>query len=85
MPYTVELNTAAQRDYSHLDRSISERVSAAFDALEVDPRPRGCVKLVGQRQHYRVRVGSYRIVYSVDDDARRVFVKQIQHRREVYR
>lgn len=85
MPYTVELNTAAQRDYSRLDHSVRTRVSEAIDRLEVDPRPRDCVKLVGQGHHYRVRVGTYRVVYTVDDQARHVSVKRIQHRREVYR
>ena len=85
MAYTVELNTSAQRDYKNLDRSIALRIDAAIAALEQDPRPDGCVKLSGKEHTYRVRVGSYRIVYAIDDRPRTVSIKHIQHRREVYR
>ncbi len=85
MPYIVELNSAAQRDYSNLDFSISSRISEAVHALENDPRPPGCTKLAGERDTYRVRIGAYRIVYAIDDRRRVVSVKRIQHRREVYR
>jgi mRNA interferase RelE/StbE len=53
-------------------------------ALETDPRPPGCVKLAG-REGWRVRVGDYRVLYSIDDNARVISVKQIGHRRDVYR
>jgi mRNA interferase RelE/StbE len=63
---------------------MRERVRRAIDALAADPRPVGCVKLAG-RDHYRIRVGDYRIVYAVDDDARLVIVARIARLREVYR
>jgi len=85
MLYSVALDTAARRDLAKLERAIGTRVSKAIDALEEEPRPSGCLKLAGQRQHYRVRVGTYRIVYRVDDNAHLVTVERIQHRREVYR
>jgi mRNA interferase RelE/StbE len=44
----------------------------------------GVVKLAG-RDDYRIRVGDYRIVYAVDDEARLVLIARIAHRREVYR
>jgi mRNA interferase RelE/StbE len=85
MLYSIALETAARRDLAKLERAIDTRVSNAIDALEDEPRPSGCVKLAGQRQHYRVRVGTYRIVYRVDDNVHLVTVERVQHRREVYR
>jgi mRNA interferase RelE/StbE len=55
-----------------------------IDALALEPRPHGAVRLAG-RDDYRVRVGDYRVVYAVDDDERLVTVGRIAHRREVYR
>lgn len=52
--------------------------------LAEEPRPRGCEKLSGS-DHYRVRQGNYRILYSIDDDASIVTVVKIGHRRDVYR
>ncbi len=48
------------------------------------PRPTGCEKLSDQ-ERYRIRQGDYRIVYSVDDERKRIDVVKIGHRREVYR
>jgi hypothetical protein len=45
------------------------RIRDSIDALAVEPRPSGAVKLAG-RDDFRIRVGEYRIVYAVDDAAR---------------
>jgi mRNA interferase RelE/StbE len=56
----------------------------AIDALADDPRPSGVVRLAG-RDDFRIRVGDYRVVYSVDAAEHLVIVARIAHRREVYR
>lgn len=63
---------------------MRERIGAAIDALAVEPRPPGVVRLAG-RDDFRIRVGDYRIVYAVDNAARLVLVARIAHRRDVYR
>jgi mRNA interferase RelE/StbE len=59
-------------------------VRRAIDSLAEDPRPRGAQKLAG-RDDYRIRVGDYRIVYTVVDAEQLVIVARIAHRREAYR
>jgi mRNA interferase RelE/StbE len=59
-------------------------IVAAIRALAAEPRPHGCQKLSGSEK-YRVRKGSYRILYQVDDDERTVTLVKIGHRRDVYR
>ena len=61
-----------------------QRVVSRIRALAEDPRPPGCEKLTGQ-DRYRVRQGSYRIVYSIEDDALVVYVVKVGHRGQVYR
>jgi mRNA interferase RelE/StbE len=53
--------------------------------LAPDPRPSGCEKLAGVDDLFRIRVGDYRIVYRVQDQALIVLIVKIGHRREVYR
>jgi mRNA interferase RelE/StbE len=57
----------------------------AIDDLEQNARPFGCVKLAGEPDLYRIRVGDYRIIYQVNDLKLTVLVLAIGHRREVYR
>jgi mRNA interferase RelE/StbE len=61
-----------------------QRVARRIAALADEPRPPRSEKLTSQ-ERYRVRQGWYRIVYSVEDDARTVTVVKIGHRRDVYR
>lgn len=64
---------------------MKRRVVDAIDALTANPRPPGCVKLAGDESVWRVRVGSYRILYEIHEGRLVVLVIRIAHRREVCR
>jgi mRNA interferase RelE/StbE len=55
-----------------------------LEALIEAPRPPGCKKLKGGEKEYRIRVGDYRIIYTIDDLAKAIEVTRVAHRREVY-
>jgi mRNA interferase RelE/StbE len=82
-PYTIELTSRALKDLQRLPQSVRVRIGNRIDALANEPRPRGTVKLAGDL--YRIRVGTYRILYQVDDNASVVTIARIRHRREAYR
>src|SRR6266567_2728356 len=67
------------------DANLYWRLCAAIDGLAQNARPSGCVKLAGEPDLYRVRVGDYRIVYQVNDVRLTLLVLSIGHRRAVYR
>ncbi|OGL99549.1 hypothetical protein A2501_04270 [Candidatus Uhrbacteria bacterium RIFOXYC12_FULL_57_11] len=79
------VTSRARRELQALPRPVLERVDAAIRTLAGDPRPPGSVKLKGLRHGYRLRVGDYRLLYEVDDQAGVVTVGHVGHRREVYR
>jgi len=54
-------------------------------SLEQNPRPFGSIKLAGSENHYRIRAGVYRIIYSIKDNILVVEVIKIDHRRNIYR
>ena len=88
MPYQVELTRKAQRELDALPAKEAVRVARALFELEDNPRPRGAQKLTGTAAPvWRIRVGSYRAIYSVSDAARRVVVVRVARRRpgETYR
>ncbi len=85
MAYRVILKPSAERALDKLPKQIQARVVAKTAALAETPRPSGSVKLAGQQDAYRIRVGDYRIVYEIDDQKQIVFVTIIAHRRESYR
>jgi len=68
-----------------MERSLAHRILSKIEELVIEPRPAGCRKLQGRSGLWRLRVGDYRIVYSVDDRQRLVDVVAVRHRREAYR
>ncbi len=62
---------------------LHTRITSKIISLEDNPRPRGAKKLSG-REEYRLRVGEYRVLYTIDDKGRIVTVFAVGHRREIY-
>lgn len=85
MTYRIELTRQALKQIESLDPKTRKRVARRIDVLAGNPRPRGCTKLAGDSNAYRIRVGSHRVLYEVDDDKVLVLVVRVGHRREVYR
>ena len=81
--YRIELRPAAVRSLRKLDGGIAKRIQGAIALLATDPRPPNSRKLRG-RDAYRVRVGDYRIIYTIQDDVLLVVVVLLGHRRDIY-
>lgn len=81
--YRIELRPAAVRSLRKLDPSVRHRLQGAIALLAQDPRPPAARALQG-RPGLRVRVGDYRIIYTVTDDVLLVVVVTLGHRREIY-
>jgi mRNA interferase RelE/StbE len=85
MTYQVEFTKQAAKQFRSLPDLAQQRIIPKVDALSIDPRSSGSVKLAGEENLYRIRVGDYRIIYSIEDDLLVILVVKIAHRREVYR
>ena len=89
MAWKVELSSLAQKNLDQLDKQIARRVLSFLHERIVpldDPRSIG-EALKGSRlgEFWKYRVGDYRIICSIEDDALRILVVRIGNRREVYR
>ena len=84
MSYTVQILNHAEREMDKLPSAIHIRISEKILSLENNPRPNGVKKLSG-REEYRLRVGDYRVLYTIDDKNSTVGVVSVGHRSEVYR
>lgn len=82
--YRVEMLPAARRALRKIDAPTRSRIEGAIALLARDPHPPASRKLV-ERDGWRVRVGDYRVLYTIHDDVLLVVVVMIGHRREVYR
>lgn len=85
MIYQIEITTRAAKQLKKLPENIKLQIEEKIQELANNPRPNGVVKLEGEEDTYRVRVGKYRILYEIKDDLLIVKVVKISHRRDVYR
>jgi mRNA interferase RelE/StbE len=81
--YRIELRPAAVKALRKIDPQDRGRIQGAIALLGEDPRPPGARALQG-RPGLRVRVGNYRIIYTVEDDVLVVVVLALGHRRDIY-
>ncbi len=83
MTYRIEVRPSAVKALRTVHPQDRARVQGAIALLAHDPRPPGARALQG-RDGYRVRVGDYRIIYTIDDGVLLIVVVALGHRRDVY-
>jgi mRNA interferase RelE/StbE len=82
--YRLVIKPSAAKEIEALPKQDRRRIVAKILSLSRDPRPPGCEKLSGHDQ-YRLRQGTYRILYEIRDLVLVVVVVKVGHRRDVYR
>lgn len=85
MTYQIVFTATAWKQLKKLGQDKEDLLKPVIEALAENPRPPGAVKLKSTKSEYRVRVGDYRIVYTIQDAQLIVTVIKLAHRREVYR
>ncbi|HQU93749.1 MAG TPA: type II toxin-antitoxin system RelE/ParE family toxin [Pyrinomonadaceae bacterium] len=83
MAYRIELTKSAVKELERLPAKTHDKVVEHLFQLEQDPRVFGSEKLTGV-DAYKLRVGSYRIVYEIDDAKEIVRVVMVDDRKQVY-
>lgn len=85
MTYQVEIAPAAKRQIKKLVNQTQELIIQRLQELAENPRPHGVLKMEGNENLYRVRVGDYRIIYQIQDRTLLIVVVKVGHRGDVYR
>ena len=83
--HELRLKASVAKDLRGIPKADVRRILVRIEALRDDPRAPGCEKLAGGSELYRVRQGTYRVVYAIHDEQVVVEVIRVGHRGEVYR
>lgn len=83
--YRIQVERQVERTLRRLPKDLLDRIRAAIRRLAAEPRPTGCKKLAGYANLYRIRLGDWRIVYAIEDDALLVLLLDISPRGGAYR
>lgn len=82
--FKITLSKSASKEFSDLDAVTAKRVIVSIENLKLNPKPNECIKIKGNSNLWRLRVGVYRIIYSIDNEMCIVDIKTIRHRKDVY-
>jgi mRNA interferase RelE/StbE len=82
--YSIVFARSARHELEVLDAAIIRRILPKVESLAEAPRPHGARKLAGEKHLWRIRIGDYRVIYSILDKERRIDITAVRHRREAY-
>lgn len=85
MTYSVFIAPAAERQLKKLPNKVKAQIVPILKALTDDPRPSGSAKLKGAEDLWKIRKGTYRVIYQIQDKQLTILVVNIAHRKDVYK
>jgi mRNA interferase RelE/StbE len=85
--FTIEFSRQALKTFEKIcgrDKTLAQKIAAAIDTLATDPR-RG-IPLIGKLKGlFRLRVGSYRVIYIIHHQKLIIYIIELGHRKDVYK
>ena len=85
MRYKIIFKASAKKELRKLPKIEYITIISSIDDLAVNPRPIGVRKMVGGNNQWRLRVGVYRVVYTIIDNQLIIEIIRIAHRKDAYR
>ena len=82
--YHIIIEQKVSKEIVNLPRNVIQNILEAVESLKIDPRPVSVKKLV-EKDGWRIRVGVYRILYTIDDKKKLVIIYRVKHRKDAYR
>lgn len=85
MPWDIKFEPAARRALKSLDKPIQKRVLKALTTLAANPTTAANVKALQNLPAFRLRVGDWRVIYTLENEILTILIIRIAHRRDAYR
>jgi len=82
--YRIEVKKSAEKELRKIPGKDLTRILDQISSLADDPHPKGSIKLT-HKEWYRLRVGNYRVLYSVKENILTVYIVKVGHRKNIYR
>mgnify|MGYP000993255489 CR=1 FL=1 len=85
MSYSILIKKNVIKVLESIPKRTVYKLNEAIQSLKIEPRPFGVKKLKTKEELYRIKVGDYRIIYTINDFVLVIEIIKIGHRKEVYR
>lgn len=84
MSYYIHVSTKAERNLAKIQKRDAKKIADEIEKLADDPRPRWTKKLHGL-PGLRIDIGDFRIIYTIDDANKKIFIIDVGDRKDIYR
>lgn len=82
--YSISFSRSARKELEVLPALVVQRIFSKIESLATSPRPSGCRKLKGSDNLWRIKVGEYRVIYSISDSSILIDIIAVRHRSHAY-
>lgn len=83
--YQIAIGKIASKELRKLPKREVQRIFPKIKSPSNQPRPEGSKKLKSQSENlWRIKIGDYRVIYSIDDSVNIVDARRVGHRRDIY-
>ncbi|MCX6257382.1 MAG: type II toxin-antitoxin system RelE/ParE family toxin [Bacteroidia bacterium] len=82
--YSVLIKRSAIKELEGLPAKVFDAVDKKILLLESEPRPAGVKKLIGEKNMFRIRYRSFRVIYEINDHSKTITILKIKDRKEAY-
>lgn len=85
MNYQITFGRTARKELQKLEETVLYKIFPKIEMLGDNPKPVGCRKLQSYENLWRIRVGDYRVLYTIEESEKLVDIVAVRHRKEAYK
>lgn len=83
--FNIQWKASAKKELRKIDKAEIQKILNEIEKLSINPYPVSHKKLIGAEHICRIRIGNYRIIYSIDNEKLIIEIIRVKHRKEAYR
>ena len=84
MSFSIKFTHAASRQFENLPHRVQKIIAEAINSLADNPHPNQCRKIKGIKNLWRLKIGNYRVIYTIRETLLLVIIVRVANRKEVY-
>jgi mRNA interferase RelE/StbE len=83
--FDIEWKISAKKELRKIDKTEIPKILKEIEALSKEPYPRNHKKILGTEHIFRIKIGNYRVIYSIENQKLIIKIIRVRHRKEAYR
>ncbi|HIP62504.1 MAG TPA: type II toxin-antitoxin system RelE/ParE family toxin [Sulfurovum sp.] len=83
--FDIKWKASAKKELRKISQSEIPKIINTIEKLSIDQHPQYSKKIIGTKHIFRIRIGSYRVIYSIQNEKLIIEIIKAGHRKEIYK